>query len=117
MRWTGASQHYLSPQYGRESCIIELISLHDTVSGRDELRHYFEALLAFGGRQHWGLDLYGFDGTDTRIRTDFPRFKVWKTRFDDLNQTGVFDSMFTQRCGLGVGPRMSGQTSRRQSGG
>ncbi|MBW2257402.1 MAG: FAD-binding protein [Deltaproteobacteria bacterium] len=100
IRFVKASPHYLSPNHGRDACMIEVISLCDTPWGREELEPYLHALRPLGARSNWGLELFGLDGSDARWRADYPKYPLWLATYRELNASGVFSNRFTRACGF-----------------
>jgi FAD/FMN-containing dehydrogenase len=110
LRFVKASDSYLSMMQGRETMMIELISLSHTEGGTELLAAYEEALYEMDGRPcgrpHWGQlnTLNSF-----RVRDLYPELDRWLDIRDQLDQTGVFNSPFTKRVGVSQLGFASGQ--------
>ena len=110
LRFVRASRHHLSPHFGADACAIEVVSLHGSTAGRDELAQYERLLLALGGRPHWGLDLFDPLAGGGALEAMYPRFPAWRAVYGALNPLGTFDNALTARLGFrpaleGSGPR------------
>jgi hypothetical protein len=83
--------------HGRDTMMIELIQATDTEGGFELLGAYEEALYDIGGRPHWG-QVNTLTGPLGRM---YPEYDRWLAVHDELNASGVFDSPFAKRVGIG----------------
>jgi hypothetical protein len=103
LRMVKASNAYLSMQqneHNQPACMIELLSLADTVGCKELFYRYQRALFKYGGRPHWGLDFSTITGNNGLLETMYPKFNEWKTAYDAFNHNGTFNNRFTDRMGL-----------------
>jgi hypothetical protein len=114
VRFSTASNHYLSPAYGRASAWLEVVFALPTPlfhpekkmeEVRDEIAKpelaRIEAALCYQG----GLDgrpHLGKHNTLNRARLErlFPKFDVWLAAYKRFNAFGTFDNIFTDELGL-----------------
>jgi hypothetical protein len=100
IRFVRATQALMSPQHGRDTCMIEIVTLAG-VKGYERIMERLESeLAAFGGRPHWAklnqvthdrlLAMYG------------PSYQQWRQVHDVLNANGTFSGPFSRRVGLGL---------------
>jgi len=101
LRFVAASSHYLAPQYGRPTCMIELpfISLPDIGVTEESvliLNHIQRRLqTTCDARMHWGLE---FDAlTAEQVRTMYPRWQTWCDVLLALDPRGTFRNSWTRR--------------------
>lgn len=102
LRFVAASDALLSPQFGRETCMIEFPFVMfpgvqvtgESVNIMNELINYS---LTIGGRPHWGLE-FGYT-TANDIKSVFPsqNLDAWLAAYKKYNGNGTFDNTFTQR--------------------
>lgn len=104
LRFVKASDAYLSPQYGRDTTMIEIFALVG-ILGTDAVLQSAEVELmeAFGARPHWGLDLNALSST-AQVAALYPRFDTWNQQRQRWNASGVFDGEWTDRLGLSQRP-------------
>lgn len=98
LRFVAASKAWLSPQYGGETCMIELPFLDGTVGGHEMQDRYEEALYSLGGRPHWG-QRNQVCSLET-IHAMYPEAEQWIAAYKAINAKGTFDNNFTRRIGL-----------------
>ena len=106
LRFVAPSRAYASMMYGRPTMMIELILISDTRGGRSLLAEHEQRLADFGARPHWGQ--YNTLGPESSLATMYPRWETWLDVRKRFNETGVFDSEFTDRIGISK-PRPEGQ--------
>src|SRR5262249_36551775 len=99
LRFVKQSQDYLSMQYGRDTCMIEIPMINGTIGGKEVLKKYESALFQFGGRPHWGQMNY-LTANRKLLLSMYPELPKWLAVYRDLNGSGMFDNSFTDRCGL-----------------
>ncbi len=104
LRFVKQSRAYLSPQFGRDSCMIELLNLYGTPGWPTDyalMHRFFDALSLLGGRPHWGLEFNDLLATDD-IGALYPRWSAWLRTYERFNRTGVFNNEFTDRLGISM---------------
>ena len=99
LRFVKASDSYMSMMFGRDTCMVEIPMITGTIGGKEILQRYETAMYAFGGRPHWGQINY-LTGSHGLIETMYPKLGEWLSVFKQLNASGMFDSVFTERCGF-----------------
>ena len=105
LRFVAGSDAYLAPQTGRTTCMAELDLLVGIRNGEDLLREVKNAVCTKGSgvRVHWGLDLDTVSGDE--VHGMFPQYDRWLSVYRQLNTSGVFNSVFTDRLGISVAKR------------
>lgn len=98
LRFVRASKHYLAPQYGRETCMIEIPFLNGTPGAWDLLRYYERRLAEYGARPHWGQNHFLVNYESTAAA--YEKFPAFIASFGRLNPDATFDNSFTQRLSL-----------------
>ena len=93
----------MSMMHGGSTCMIEFPMLDNTIGGRELLRRIENEMLAYGGRPHWGL-LNFLSGGQGQIAQMYPMFPRWLNVFNQVNSQGMFESSFTERCGISQTP-------------
>ncbi|HEU4386710.1 MAG TPA: D-arabinono-1,4-lactone oxidase [Blastocatellia bacterium] len=99
LRFVKASDSYMSMQFGRDTCMVEIPMITGTIGGKEILQRYETAMYAFGGRPHWGQINY-LTGSHGLIEAMYPKLGAWLSVFKELNANGMFNSVFTERCGF-----------------
>ncbi len=105
LRFVKASKAYLSPQYGSDRCMIELLNLFGTPGwpGRHILMHrYFDALIELGGIPHWGLEFNDLTFTKRPMHEMYPKWNSWIEIYKRFNSTGIFNGPLTDRLGISI---------------
>lgn len=102
VRFVKASRAYLSPQYGEDTCMIEMLNVADTHGGKELFYRYQDAFFRLGGRPHWGLDLSVTTGNNGLPGKMYAMFPEWKKVYDALNLDGRFNNRFTDRMGFSL---------------
>lgn len=99
LRFVKASAAHLSMMQGVDTVMVELISLDQTVGGKELLQELETEMYAFGGRPHWGL-LNFLSDAGGLIETMYPLLPHWKAVRAELDPKGRFANAFSERCGL-----------------
>lgn len=100
LRFVKASKAYLSPQYGRDSCMLEFPFLRFAGLGAEHrpqvlLTQFQEKSYAVGGRPHWGLESGVVTGNE--VNALYPMFGKWKQVHAQIDSSGTFRNAFTER--------------------
>jgi FAD/FMN-containing dehydrogenase len=98
LRFVKGTDAPLSMMHGRDTMMIELILQTDTEGGFELLDDYERALIALGGRPHWG-QVNRLTAADLRALYG-DHVDEWLAARRELDHTGVFDSPFSRRVGL-----------------
>lgn len=98
-RFVKASPAYMSMMNGSDTMMIELIELSRADGGYELLAAYEEALYPLGARPHWG-QVNTLTGSHGLIASMYPRYADWLEVHRRLNESGTFDSPFTERVGI-----------------
>lgn len=99
LRFVKESPAFMSMMQGTDTCMVELLSLDQTVGGKEILQELETQLYAFGGRPHWGLVNF-LSGAGGRIEAMYPLYPRWDAVRRELDPNGRFANAFTERCGL-----------------
>jgi FAD binding domain/D-arabinono-1,4-lactone oxidase len=114
VRFSSASNHYLSPAYGRASAWLEVVFALPTplfhpkekmARVREEIAKpelaKIETALCYQDTLH-GRPHLGKHNTVTRARLErlFPKFDAWLAAYRRFNAFGTFDNAFTDQLGL-----------------
>ena len=99
MRWVKGSQDFLSPQYGRDTVMLEVPILRGTPNAAETLDRYANYMMdAWGGRPHWGqqnpMGRQRFQKVYGEAITHF--ISAYRT----LNPNGFFDGPLAKQLGL-----------------
>jgi hypothetical protein len=105
VRFVAGTEFLLSPQYGGNTAMAELIFVKDTIGWADLMYKYETGSYKFQGRPHWG-QFNSMTGSKSMLASMYPRLDAWLQVRDQLNPDGTFDSPFSKRVGLGQGPVM-----------
>ncbi len=97
LRFVAPSLAYASMMYGQPTMMIELINVVGTRGLMPLLRGYEQALQPLGVRPHWGQINWLQPGGPAQL---YPRWESWIAVEADYNDSGVFDSPFTERIGI-----------------
>jgi hypothetical protein len=104
MRWVKASEDFLSPQYQRDTIMLEVPLLkpvvgHDTSKNVEALNRYANLMMNdFEARPHWGQqNPMSAAQFAANYATGIPSFIKAVKRF---NPSGVFDGPLTAQLGL-----------------
>jgi hypothetical protein len=99
LRFVKASDAFLSPQHGYDTCMVEIILLKDTHGGFEMLDRYEDEFYKFSGRPHWG-QVNSLTGGHDLVKSIYPKLDKWIKIYKKLNKNGTFDSPFTKRVGF-----------------
>ncbi|KAF2257504.1 FAD-binding domain-containing protein [Lojkania enalia] len=104
LRFVAPSQAYLAPQEGRPTCMVELDMIYGVMTGGDLLKSVTQRVISGNPavRVHWGLDLDTVTGRQVQMR--YGKYSKWLAVYRQLNSTGMFNSVFTDRLGISVDP-------------
>ena len=82
--------------------MAELDLLVGINNGENLLREVKEAVCTKGSgfRVHWGLDLDTVTGD--KVHDMFPKYGQWLSVYKQLNSSGMFNTVFTDRLGISV---------------
>lgn len=98
VRFVKGTQALLSPMYGRDTCMLEVIGLRGVKHTPSILRDIENALLAFDVRPHWGQVNHI---TPDRLRAMYPdSLQRWIAVRRRLDAKGTFAGPFAQRIGI-----------------
>lgn len=97
LRFVAPSKAYASMMYGQPTMMIELIMVTGSRGGHSLVLGYEDALTRLGVRPHWGQVNAIEPGQPAR---SYPRWADWMAAEADYNDSGVFDSPFTERVGI-----------------
>lgn len=99
LRWVKASQDFLSPQYGRDTVMLEVPIMKGTPNATETLDRYASYMMdTWGARPHWGQQ-----NPMTRARFEkvygaaVPQFI---SAYRALNPNGFFDGPLARQLGL-----------------
>jgi FAD/FMN-containing dehydrogenase len=98
LRFVAPSKAYASMMYDRPTMMIELILAKGTKNGFDLLAMYEQELWDLGVRPHWGQVNSLSAATD--FAALYPMWPQWMAAYDQFNESGVFNSPFTDRIGI-----------------
>lgn len=99
LRFVKESPAHLSMMQGVDTCMVELISLDQTVGGKELLQEIETEMYAFGGRPHWGL-LNFISGGGGLVEAMYPLLPRWQAVRESLDPKGRFANAFSERSGL-----------------
>ncbi|MFO0595380.1 MAG: D-arabinono-1,4-lactone oxidase [Myxococcaceae bacterium] len=99
MRWVAKSEDFLSPQYGRDTIMLEMPILAGTPNAVQTLDLYANFMMdTFGARPHWGQQNPMTKAQFAKNYADgLPKFL---SAFKTLNPLGLFDGPLTKQLGL-----------------
>jgi L-gulono-1,4-lactone dehydrogenase len=97
LRFVAPSKAYASMMYGQPTMMIELIMVTGSRGEMPLLIGYEDALARLGVRPHWGQVNAIEPGQPAAT---YPEWGRWMAAEADYNDTGVFDSPFTERVGI-----------------
>ena len=100
LRFVKASDAYMSPQYKRDTCMVEIIGLKGSKGYFEVLEAIENKLYHYGGRMHLG-QLNTLNNNQALLTTMFPKINQWKRVVQELNgPKNVFCNAFTKRFGI-----------------
>ncbi|HEY2054879.1 MAG TPA: FAD-binding protein [Solirubrobacterales bacterium] len=97
LRFVAPSKAYASMMYGQPTMMIELIMVTGSRGEMSLLTGYERALASLGVRPHWGQVNAIEPGQPAAM---YPEWGKWMAVEADYNDSGVFDSPFTERIGI-----------------
>ncbi len=97
LRFVAPSKAYASMMYGQPTMMIELIMVTGSRGEMPLLLGYEDALARLGVRPHWGQVNALEPGQPAAL---YPEWGRWMAAEADYNDSGVFDSPFTERVGI-----------------
>ncbi|HEY2479439.1 MAG TPA: FAD-binding protein [Solirubrobacterales bacterium] len=97
LRFVAPSKAYASMMYGQPTMMIELIMVTGSRGEMSLLLGYEDALTGLGVRPHWGQVNAIEPGQPAAM---YPEWARWMAVEADYNDSGVFDSPFTERVGI-----------------
>ena len=102
LRFVKASKAYLSPQYDRDTCMIEVIGIKGSKGFFEVVQAIENEMYNFEARMHWGQTNF-LNGDKVLLNKMYPQLQKWLTVFQDLNGQGknTFHGPFTKRLGFG----------------
>jgi hypothetical protein len=100
LRFTAAGGSYLSPQFGRKTCMIELPIVKPTKAADQTIDAVLGLLMSsrFHGRPHWGQRFNNMINRET-LKNMYPKLEAFREVFKELNP-GTFNNEFTKKIGL-----------------
>jgi L-gulono-1,4-lactone dehydrogenase len=97
-RFVAAAKSYLSPQYGRDTCMIEVPMLGGTPNAARSLDEFQDTMaVRFGARAHWGQRLTTLEA---RARQQYPKFDVFRQQRNRFGATNHFTNDRIHLLGL-----------------
>lgn len=99
LRFVKASPAHLSMMEGVDTCMVEFLTLDQTIGGREILQELETEMLAYGGRPHWGLQNF-VSGAGGLVEAMYPRLADWQAIRAQLDPNNTFANAFTERTGL-----------------
>jgi hypothetical protein len=99
MRWVKGSQDYLSPQYGRDTIMLEMPIMKGTPNSSETLQRYALYMMdRWGARPHWGQqNPMGRQRFEKVYGAAVPSFI---SAYRALNPNGFFDGPLSAQLGL-----------------
>lgn len=98
VRFVRSCPYYLSPQFERNTVMVEIIAVTGTKGAEDMYYRYEKAAIEKCGRPHWG-QLHHMSNADT-VKRLYPSVEQWITVRRRFDPQGRFDAPFTHRLGL-----------------
>jgi FAD/FMN-containing dehydrogenase len=97
LRFVKSSPAYLSLDYDMDTCLLDIPTLFASRYSDQMLDILQDAMLALGGRPHWGK----INNRQPEIVKNFyPKFPQWKQARSRLDPKNIFSNDFTDRFGL-----------------
>ncbi len=99
MRWVKGSQDYLSPQFGRDTIMLEVPVMKGTPNAKETLDRYAGYMMdTWGGRPHWGQQN---PMGRARFQSVYgPAVGQFVSAYRALNPNGFFDGTLVRQLGL-----------------
>lgn len=116
LRFSAASEAFLSPAHGRETFWIEIALLLGSPYAEVIMGRFESMLMGLGGRPHWAK-VHQRIGSERNVAELYPRYADWLRAYAWLNHAGTFSNPATERLGFdrdvtGVTPLEPGWTCR-----
>jgi L-gulono-1,4-lactone dehydrogenase len=99
MRFVKASDEYMSPEYDRDTCMIDVPLILGTIGDVQMLDRMQLNLLQLGARPHWGKICNLVNGREL-IGKMYPRFQQFLDTVTFFNPNGTFNGRFSMRTGI-----------------
>jgi hypothetical protein len=99
LRFVKGSKAFLSPQYGYDTCMLEIIVVKDTQGSFEMMSRFENEMYDFSGRPHWG-QVNTLTGSHNLVESMYPEYGKWLDVYHQLNKNGTFDSPFSKRVGF-----------------
>ncbi len=101
IRYVAPSKAWASPQFGRETVMLEVLMAKGTPDGRETLENVERELLKLPNvRIHWGLEMDVMSGT--MLPQMYPQWNRWMKAYRRFNARGTFNNTFTDRLGISM---------------
>jgi len=100
-RFVKGSGAYLSADYGKDVCYIDLPFVRGTPGADEMLDIYQDILLKYDGRPHWGKIHNRMYGKPASLKSLYPAVLTWQKEFRAFNSAGTFSNNFSDRLQLG----------------
>ncbi len=99
LRFVKGCQSMMSPQYQRDTCMIEIIMIKDSHGGKELYEILETEMYKYGGRPHWGQFNYVTQSKINKYNL-YPALNKWIEVKHRINDSGVFDNYFAARIGV-----------------
>jgi hypothetical protein len=101
LRFVKASKAWLSPQYDRDTCMVEIVGLKGSKGYFEVVQAIENAMYAHDVRMHWG-QVNTLNGSHPQLSAMYPALDKWLRVFGEFNGNGknTFHSPFTKRLNL-----------------
>jgi hypothetical protein len=99
LRFVKGSDTFLSPQYGRDTCMMEIITVKGSQGAFLLYERYENEFYRYSGRPHWG-QINSLSGSHNFIAGMYPKYEAWLDVYHRLNKNGTFDNPFSRRMGF-----------------
>jgi L-gulono-1,4-lactone dehydrogenase len=99
MRFVQASEEYMSPEYKRDTCMIDVPLILGTIGDVQMLDRMQLNLLKVGARPHWGKICNLVNGREL-IHSMYPKFQQFLDTVQFFNPQGTFNGRFSMRTGM-----------------
>lgn len=99
MRFVEASKDYLSPEYGTDTCMIDVPLMLGTIGDEQMLDRMQLNLLAVGARPHWGKICNLVNGREL-IGKMYPKLPEFLKAVQFFNPNGTFNGRFSMRTSI-----------------
>jgi hypothetical protein len=99
LRFVRGTEIFLSPQYGGNTCMAEIIMVKATAGALDLLDRCENASYCYGARPHWG-QINSLSGSNGFVSNLYSKFSDWLRVRRKLDPLGTFSSPFSKRAVL-----------------